>query len=278
MFVLGARFWVTVDHLATSALHSLSDIVVLSCDVGEEPKAAASRLRKLAPRRPSANAVEALLDRGEAPVDHGFVLGVGEDVGPVIFDGLANQFADIKRIDAIVGPVLECLDGIGDRSFCRRQTADLPGEPPRHVATEIHDLSADDARTQHGYPDSPRRERLTHSFGQSHHSIFSHVILRTSSSNQPEGGRRGNNLASFAVRLDQRTENLDAPNHRHQIDAENPIPTCICPMTITPAAADPRILDENMDSSGARHSGIRSALAFCFNRYILYHAINVGVL
>src|SRR5258708_39662791 len=41
------------------------------------------------------------------------------------------------------------------------------------------------------------------------------------------------------------TENLDAPNHRHQIDAEHPIPTCICPMTVTPAAADPRIVDEN---------------------------------
>src|SRR4030088_1038288 len=115
------------------------------CQVAKVPKAAASRLRKLAPRRPSANAVEALLDRGEAPVDHGFVLGVGEDVGPVIFDGLANQFADIKRIDAIVGPVLECLDGIGDRSFCRRQTADLPAEPPRHFGPEINALRAEGA-------------------------------------------------------------------------------------------------------------------------------------
>ena len=101
-----------------SALPLETDVPLYLVNVGLGPKAAASRLRKLAPRRPSADAVEALLDRGEASLDDGLVLGVGEDVGPVIFDGLANQFADIKRIDAIVGPVLECLDGIGDRSFC----------------------------------------------------------------------------------------------------------------------------------------------------------------
>src|SRR5262249_57574222 len=112
------------------------------------------------------------------------------------------------------------------------------GEPVGEVAKKIKYLSADNARTQDGYPDFPRRERLTQSFGQSHYSIFGHIILRTSSSNQPEDGRRGNNLASFAVRLDQRTENLDAPNHRHQVDVENPIPTRICPITITPAAGD----------------------------------------
>ena len=65
------------------------------------------------------------------------------------------------------------------------------------------------------------------------------------------------------MRLDQRTENLDAPNHRRQIDAENPIPTCICPVTITPAAGDPRIVDENMDLAVARDGGVRCGLEFC---------------
>ena len=37
---------------------------------------------------------------GEAFVDGGFELRVGEDVGPVAFDALAHQFADIERIDA----------------------------------------------------------------------------------------------------------------------------------------------------------------------------------
>ena len=53
-------------------------------------------------RLSSAYAVEALLDRGEALVDEGLVLSIGENVGPVVFDGLANQFADIERIDALV--------------------------------------------------------------------------------------------------------------------------------------------------------------------------------
>src|SRR5216684_690734 len=38
-FVLATYFRVTVDHLATSALHSLADIVLLSCNVGEGPEA-----------------------------------------------------------------------------------------------------------------------------------------------------------------------------------------------------------------------------------------------
>src|SRR6185369_10441404 len=66
---------------------------------------------------------------------------------------------------------------------------------------KFKDMSADNARTQDGYPDFPRREHRPQSFGQSHHSIFGHIILRTSSSDQPEDGRRGNNLPSFAVRL-----------------------------------------------------------------------------
>src|SRR3954447_8577793 len=82
-------------------------------------------MRQLAPRRPSTYAIEALLDSGEAFVDEGFVLSVGEDVGPVIFDCLANQFADIERIDAIVDPFLKRLDELGERSFRWRRAADL---------------------------------------------------------------------------------------------------------------------------------------------------------
>jgi hypothetical protein len=48
MFVLGTSFRVTVDHLATSALHSLADIALLPRDVGEVPGADVSTGR--APR------------------------------------------------------------------------------------------------------------------------------------------------------------------------------------------------------------------------------------
>jgi hypothetical protein len=122
-----------------------------------------------------------------------------------------------------------------------------------------------------------RGEHRTQSFGQSHYSILAHIVPGIWSRDQSGDGRRGNNLPSFAMRLDQRTENLNAPNYRHQIDAENPIPTCICPMTVTPAAADPRIVDENMDPAVPRHGGVRCGLEFCFERYIRSHAVNVGV-
>jgi class 3 adenylate cyclase len=46
--------------------------------------------------------VEALLDRCEALVDERFEVSIGENVGPVVFDGLANQFAYIERINAVV--------------------------------------------------------------------------------------------------------------------------------------------------------------------------------
>jgi hypothetical protein len=44
-------------------------------------------MRELASRRSSAYTVEALLDRCEALVDELFVLGIGENLGPVVFDG-----------------------------------------------------------------------------------------------------------------------------------------------------------------------------------------------
>ena len=48
-------------------------------------------------------------------------------------------------------------------------------------------------------------------------------------------------------------------------------------MTITPAAADPRIVDQNMDLAIPRHGRVRCGLKFCFKRYIRSHAINVDV-
>ena len=83
-------------------------------------------MRELASRHSSAYALEALLDRCEALIDERFVLSIGENIGPVVFDGLANQFAHIERINAVVDPFLECLDEFGTGAFCRRRVADSP--------------------------------------------------------------------------------------------------------------------------------------------------------
>src|ERR1700716_1496791 len=61
----------------TSASPLGADVIRFAYFFRKVTKAAASSRQTLAPRRPSAKAVEALLDRCEAPVDHGFVLGVG---------------------------------------------------------------------------------------------------------------------------------------------------------------------------------------------------------
>src|SRR3954451_8455529 len=84
------------------------------------------QMRELASRRSCAYTVEALLDRCEALIDERFVLSIGENVGPVVFDGLANQFAHVERINAVVDPFLQCLDEIGAGSFYRRSVADSP--------------------------------------------------------------------------------------------------------------------------------------------------------
>src|SRR3954447_10462147 len=189
-------------------------------------------MRELASRRSSAYTVEALLDGCEALVDERFVLSIGENVGPVIFDGLANQFAHIERIYAVVDPFPQCLDELGAGSFCRRSVADSPSKSLRNVAPRVHDLRADDARTQNGHPNLPRRQHVTHPLGQRHYSIFAHIVRQTWSRNQSGDARRGNNLPYFAVRFDQRTEKLEAPDHRHQVDAEGPVPAGISPLAV----------------------------------------------
>src|SRR5687767_4789242 len=79
-------------------------------------------------RLSSADAVEALLDGGEAIVDHRLELGVGENVRPVVLDAFTNQFADIEWIDTVVDPFPERFDELGARSFHRR-AANSAGEP-----------------------------------------------------------------------------------------------------------------------------------------------------
>ena len=101
-----------------------------------KPSLRASRSRLIpslsAPRRSSADAVKTLLDGGEAGLDEAFVLGIGENVGPVVFDGLAHQFADIERIDPVVDPLRERLDELGTRSVSRRR---LPTAPANRCGT-----------------------------------------------------------------------------------------------------------------------------------------------
>src|ERR1041385_3266174 len=75
--------------------------------------------RALSPRLTLPDLVEALLDLGEASLDGRLELRVGENVGPVVFDALAHQFADIKRIDAAGYSVDDHFCEFGLRAFRR---------------------------------------------------------------------------------------------------------------------------------------------------------------
>ena len=116
------------------------------------------------PRPSPADAVEALLYGGEAVVDFGLELSVSENVRPVIFDTFSNQFADIEWIYALGYPLLKFFDELSDRSL-RRQVFNSAGEPLRDIAPRIHNLRPNNARTQNGYPDSPRRKGRPQAFG-----------------------------------------------------------------------------------------------------------------
>src|SRR3954465_6596357 len=89
--------------------------------------------RRSTPRRAPANPVEALLDGGEARLDHRLELGVGEDVEPVVLDGFGARLPAIGRVDALVDPLANRPDRVGDRAGGRR-TAELAGEALGQVA------------------------------------------------------------------------------------------------------------------------------------------------
>src|SRR5262249_48845332 len=78
----------------------------------------------------SPDAVEALLDVGEAVLDRGLEFVIGENIAPVIFDAFAHQFADIERIDTFGDPLPDEFDA---RSF-RQSFLDRAGKPLRDVA------------------------------------------------------------------------------------------------------------------------------------------------
>src|SRR5712671_4689849 len=71
-------------------------------------------------------------------------------------------------------------------------------------------------------------------------------------------------VSTLAMLLDQRPENLDPPNGRHQVDAHGPIPRRLGPGAIRPTAADARVVDEDMHLAvaGSRGFGGRHEFGF----------------
>src|SRR5882757_11366093 len=189
------------------------------------------------PRDTSANLVEALLDCGKARFDERFELVVGEDVGPVVLDAFADQLADIERIDALGDAVADEFDALGYGAGGRRP-ADLAGEALRQIAARIDDLGADEARAQHRDADAARRQFEPQALRQRDHAVLGDVVGDAAVGDQAgdRGGR--DDVPALAVPLDQRAEDLDAPDDGPQVHAQRPVPRGIAPHAVGPAAAD----------------------------------------
>src|SRR5471030_2727891 len=88
-------------------------------------------------RRTRAYPVEAVLDRGKACLDRRFKLRIGENVGPVVLDTLADELTHIDRIDATGDPRRNHFDKLARRTICRR-ASDRSGEARRQIARRIN--------------------------------------------------------------------------------------------------------------------------------------------
>ena len=78
-------------------------------------------------------------------------------------------------------------------------------------------------------------------------------LLRDQSSDRSSG----HDLSTLAVLLDQRAKNLNSPGYCHQVYADGPVPSCIGPSTVNPAATYSRVIDENVDLAIASDRGLR---------------------
>src|SRR5436190_14649372 len=85
------------------------------------------------PRLSSADMLKTLFDGGEPAVDERLELGIGENIRPVVLNGLPNQFADVEWIDAGGYPFLNHLETLGARSL-QRSIFNNAGEPLRNIA------------------------------------------------------------------------------------------------------------------------------------------------
>jgi hypothetical protein len=84
-------------------------------------------------------------------------------------------------------------------------------------------------------------------------------------------------VPALAVPLDQRAEDLDAPDDGPQVHAQRPVPRGIAPHAVGPAAADAGIVDQDVDLAVARESGLGRRRELALERDVGPHAFDVGV-
>src|SRR5260221_260222 len=133
----------------------------------------------------------------------------------------------------------------GSGPGCRGRPGEGAGEARRQVAARSGDLGADEAGAEHRHADATGRQLEPQALRQRDDAVLGYVVGDAVAGDQASdrGGR--DDVPALAMPLDQRSEDLDAPDHRHQIDAERPVPAGVGPGPVRPAAADAGIVDQD---------------------------------
>ena len=77
--------------------------------------------------------------------------------------------------------------------------------------------------------------------------------------------------------LDQRPEDLDAPDHRPEVHPHHPVPAGIIPAAIVAPAANARIVDEDVHLAKPRDGLVGGPLQMVLQRHIRHHAGHIGI-
>src|SRR5262249_20056789 len=124
--------------------------------------------RPLAPRFAFADPGEAALDLGESRLDVRLELAIGEDVGPVVLDAFAHQFADVERVDAALDSFRQLPDPFPAR-VVGRPLCDRPGEALRQIARRRGAVGAGVAGIQNRHADVAQPEPVAQPLGERQH-------------------------------------------------------------------------------------------------------------
>ena len=139
------------------------------------------------------------------------------------------------------------LNSLG-RSHCGQSVVGGAVETFRQVAQRVDDLGSDEPGTEHRHADSARSQFAAQALRKRDNAIFGYVVWdgRCREEISPAMDAVDTMCPPSPMLFDQRTENLDPPDDRHQIDAERPVPCRVGPSAIGPAAAYARVVDENV--------------------------------
>ena len=142
---------------------------------------------------------------------------------------------------------------------------------------EVHDVRADEPGAEHRHANPVRRQFAAQALRQRDDAVFGHIVGIAARRDEPRDGRGRHDVPALAVTFDQRAENLDPPDDRHQVDADRPVPRRVGPGAVRGAAANACVVDENMHFAITRDGRVRRRLELLFERDVRLDAVDIDV-